>query len=47
MAIPKSSQALHLQRNWQAAALRLSPEELAELDRLFAPPRRRQPLAVG
>ncbi len=47
MAIPKSSQAPHLQHNWQAAALRLSPEELAELDRLFAPPRRRQPLAVG
>jgi len=47
MAIPKSSQALHLQQNWQAARLRLQPGEQAELDRLFAPPRRRQPLAVG
>jgi len=47
MAIPKSSQALHLQQNWQAAGLHLQPGERAELDRLFAPPRRRQPLAVG
>jgi len=47
MAIPKSSQALHLQQNWQAAGQRLQPGEQAELDRLFAPPRRRQPLAVG
>jgi diketogulonate reductase-like aldo/keto reductase len=47
MAIPKSAQALHLQQNWQAAALRLDSGEQAELDRLFAPPRRRQPLAVG
>jgi diketogulonate reductase-like aldo/keto reductase len=47
MAIPKSSQALHLQQNWLAAALQLQPDEHAELDRLFAPPRRRQPLAVG
>lgn len=47
MAIPKSTQALHLLHNWQAAGLRLQPGEHAELDRLFAPPRRRQPLAVG
>jgi diketogulonate reductase-like aldo/keto reductase len=47
MAIPKSARAQHLQQNWQAAGLLLQPDEHAELDRLFAPPRRRQPLAVG
>jgi diketogulonate reductase-like aldo/keto reductase len=47
LAVPKSSDATHLRHNWQAAALRLEADELAQLDRLFPPPRRRQPLAVG
>ena len=47
MAIPKSSDPDRLRHNWQAAALRLEGDELAQLDRLFPPPRRKQPLAVG
>jgi diketogulonate reductase-like aldo/keto reductase len=47
MALPKSSDLLHLQQNWQAAGLSLRVDERAELDRLFPPPRRKQALAVG
>jgi diketogulonate reductase-like aldo/keto reductase len=47
VAIPKSSDATRLRHNWQAATLRLDAGELAQLDRLFPPPRRKQPLAVG
>jgi diketogulonate reductase-like aldo/keto reductase len=47
IALPKSSDGAHLRQNWQAARLALSSDELAELDRLFAPPRRKLPLAVG
>ncbi len=47
MAVPKSSDATHLRHNWGAATLRLDADELAQLDRLFPPPRRKQPLAVG
>ena len=47
LAVPKSSDAQHLRRNWEAAALHLDGEALAQLDRLFPPPRRKQPLAVG
>jgi len=47
MAIPKSSDPQRLRDNWASAALRLDGVELAQLDRLFPPPRRRQPLAVG
>ncbi len=46
MAIPKAGNALHLRHNWAAQHLRLTTEDLAELDRHFAPPRGRQPLAV-
>jgi len=46
MAIPKAGNALHLRHNWAAQQLQLTPEDLAELDRHFAPPRGRQPLAV-
>lgn len=46
MAIPKAGNALHLRHNWAAQQLQLSPEDLAELDRHFAPPSGRQPLAV-
>jgi diketogulonate reductase-like aldo/keto reductase len=47
MAIPKSADALHLQQNWDAAALVLDAAERAQIERLFAPPRRKQPLAMG
>ncbi|MDP1647879.1 MAG: aldo/keto reductase [Rubrivivax sp.] len=46
MAVPKSSHALHLRHNWASLELRLSAAELAQLDRLFPPPRRKRPLAV-
>ncbi|MDO8420327.1 MAG: aldo/keto reductase [Rubrivivax sp.] len=46
MAIPKASRAVHLRHNWASLGLRLSDAELAELDRLFPPPRRKRPLAV-
>jgi len=47
MALPKSSDALHLRQNWQAAALRLDAAEITKLQRLFPPPRRKQALATG
>ncbi len=47
MALPKSSDPTHLRQNWQAASLALDAQELALLDRNFAPPRAKQPLAVG
>lgn len=46
MAIPKAGNALHLRHNWAAQHLQLGADDLAELDRHFAPPRGRQPLAV-
>ncbi|MDP2007503.1 MAG: aldo/keto reductase [Rubrivivax sp.] len=46
MAIPKAGNAVHLRHNWAAQQLRLTPDDLAELDRHFAPPSGRQPLAV-
>jgi diketogulonate reductase-like aldo/keto reductase len=46
MAIPKAGNALHLRHNWAAQQLRLTVEDLTELDRCFAPPSGRQPLAV-
>ena len=47
MAVPKSSDAIHLRHNWQAAALRLEADDTSQLDRLFPPPRRKQPLGRG
>jgi diketogulonate reductase-like aldo/keto reductase len=47
MPIPKSSDALHLRQNWDAAALVLDAAEKARLEHLFPPPRRKQPLAMG
>ncbi len=46
MAIPKAGNALHLRHNWAAQQLRLSPEDLAELDLHFAPPTAKQMLAM-
>ena len=46
MAIPKAGHAVHLRHNWAARVLRLDAADLAEIDRLFPPPRRRQALAM-
>ncbi len=45
-AIPKAVRETHLRENLAAAEMRLEPDELAELDRLYAPPRRKSPLAM-
>jgi diketogulonate reductase-like aldo/keto reductase len=46
MAIPKALRAVHLRQNWAAQNLQLGDTELAQLDRLFPPPRGKRPLAV-
>ena len=46
MVIPKAGSAVHLRHNWAAQDLRLSDDDIADLDRLFPPPQRRQPLAM-
>jgi diketogulonate reductase-like aldo/keto reductase len=46
IAIPKSSTPARIDENRRAATLRLTPDVIGELDRLFPPPRRRTPLAV-
>lgn len=46
MAIPKAVREVHLRENLAAADLTLSPDDLAQLDALFPPPRRKQPLAM-
>ena len=46
MAIPKAANAVHLRQNWAAQSVLLSAADLAELDGLFPPPRRKQTLAV-
>ena len=47
MVIPKAIRAEHLQQNWRAATLALAGDDLARIDREFAPPKRAQPLAIG
>ncbi|WP_348752906.1 aldo/keto reductase [uncultured Aquincola sp.] len=46
IAIPKAVREAHLRENLAAADLPLSPDDLAQLDVLFPPPRRKQPLAM-
>lgn len=46
LSIPKSSDPRRIEENWAARELRLQPAELAQLDAVFAPPRRAQPLAT-
>ncbi|MBC7942721.1 MAG: aldo/keto reductase [Chitinophagaceae bacterium] len=46
MAIPKARSALHLRHNWAAQSLRLSADQLSDLDHSFAPPRQAQPLST-
>ncbi len=46
VAIPKAVRAVHLRENLAAAELTLEPEEIAAIDRLYPPPRRKAPLAM-
>ena len=46
MAIPKAVREAHLRENLAAAAITLAPGDLAELDALFPPPRRKTTLAM-
>lgn len=47
IAIPKSADPAHVRQNRGALDLILSPEDMAELDRLSPPPQRKKPLAMG
>jgi len=46
VSIPKAADAAHVRQNAAAAGLRLTPEDLAELDAAFPPPYRKQPLEM-
>lgn len=46
VAIPKAVREAHLRENLAAAALQLSADDLAEIDRLHPPPRRKKPLSM-
>jgi diketogulonate reductase-like aldo/keto reductase len=46
ITIPKASDAAHLRENAAAALLRLTAQDLAEIDAAHAPPRRKQALAM-
>jgi diketogulonate reductase-like aldo/keto reductase len=46
ISIPKAARAEHVRENAAAATLALAPEDLAELDAAFPPPRRKRPLAM-
>lgn len=46
IAIPKTARLERIRQNRQAADIRLTVEDLAELDRLFSPPARRRPLEM-
>jgi diketogulonate reductase-like aldo/keto reductase len=45
-AIPQARQLAHVRENRAALDIRLSAADLAELDRAFSPPARKQPLAT-
>ena len=46
VTIPKASRLEHVRANREALDIRLTPEDLAQLDAGFAPPHRRTPLAM-
>src|SRR5262245_49622588 len=46
IAIPKATRPEHVRDNAAAVDITLSADDLAELDRLFPPPRRKQPLEM-
>ena len=46
VAIPKAARETHLRENLAAASIVLSPGDIAAIDRLHPPPRRKTPLAM-
>ncbi len=46
MAIPKAVREAHLRENFAAAALALTEDDLATIERRFPPPQRKKPLAM-
>lgn len=46
IAIPMSSSADHLRENFAAADVQLTPDDLAQVDAAFPPPKRKRPLAT-
>jgi diketogulonate reductase-like aldo/keto reductase len=46
VTIPKAASAAHIRENRAALELRLTDEDLMELDRAFPPPRKKMPLKV-
>jgi diketogulonate reductase-like aldo/keto reductase len=46
ISIPKASSIMHVEANRAALEIQLGPEDLAELDRAFPPPTRKQPLEM-
>jgi diketogulonate reductase-like aldo/keto reductase len=46
VSIPKAADLDHVRENAAAARIRLTPQDLAELDAAFPPPRRKKPLEM-
>ena len=46
IAIPMSSSTDHLRENFAAADVQLTPDDLAQVDAAFPPPKRKRPLAT-
>jgi diketogulonate reductase-like aldo/keto reductase len=46
MAISKAARATHLKENFDSQSLRLTSDDLAQIDRVFPPPKRKTPLAM-
>jgi diketogulonate reductase-like aldo/keto reductase len=46
LPIPKAAREVHLRENFAAQQLRLDADDLQQIERRFAPPRRKQPLAM-
>jgi len=46
IAIPKAAREMHVRQNAAAADIILTPEDLADIDRAYQPPRRAVPLAM-
>jgi diketogulonate reductase-like aldo/keto reductase len=44
VAIPKASSTRHVEENAAAGGMELEPDDLAEIDRVYPPPRRKQSL---
>jgi diketogulonate reductase-like aldo/keto reductase len=45
-AIPRASKPAHVRENWAALDIRLTSQDLTDLDRAFPPPTGKQPLAM-